>query len=65
MVYFVRLSKSGSSLVVALPPPVRDALRLGLGDQLALTVEGERILLVKMDARRSASVLAELKGAKA
>jgi len=40
-------------------------LRLGLGDQLALTVEGERILIVKMDDRRSAEILAELKGAKA
>lgn len=65
MVYFVRLSKSGNSLVVTLPPPVRDALHLGPGDQLALTVEGERILIVKMDDRRAASVLAELKGVKA
>lgn len=65
MVYFLRLSKSGNSLVVALPAPVRDALRLGPGDQLALTIEGERILIVKMDDRRSAEILAELKGAKA
>lgn len=65
MVYFVRLSKSGNSLVVSIPAPVRDALCLGPGDQLALTVAGERILIVKMDARRSASVLAELLGEKA
>lgn len=65
MVYFLRLSKSGNSLVVSIPAPVRDALCLGPGDQLALTVEDERILIVKMSDERSADILAVLRGAKA
>jgi AbrB family looped-hinge helix DNA binding protein len=63
MVHFVRLVKSGNSLGVVLPAPVREALHLGRGDQLALTIEGERLILVKLDDRRAAELVAELKGA--
>lgn len=61
MVFFVRLRKSGSSLVIVLPPPVREAMKLGRGDEVAIAIEGERAVLVKMDERRSDKILEALK----
>lgn len=61
MVFFVRLRKSGNSLVIVLPAPVRDALELGRGDELAIAIEGDRLVMVKMDERRSHKILAALK----
>lgn len=54
MVYFVRLAKSGNSVVIAIPAPVREALHLGHGDKLAVTIEHDRMIAVKMtDVRAS------------
>ncbi len=64
MVFFLRLRKSGNSLVIVLPPPVREALKLGRGDEVALALDGDRAVLVKMDERRSHEILAALKSVK-
>ena len=64
MVFFVTLRKSGNSLVIVLPPPVREALKLARGDEVAIALEGDRAVLVKMDERRSHEILAALKGSK-
>lgn len=50
MIHLVRLSKYGSSLGIAIPPSVRVSLDLVRGDQLVLTVERGRIVLVKVTA---------------
>ncbi len=62
MVFFVTLRKSGNSLVIVLPPQVRDALKLSRGDEVAVAIEGDRAVLVKMDERRSQDIVAALKG---
>ena len=61
MVFFVRLRKSGNSLVIVLPPAVREALKLARGDEVAVAIEGDRAVIVKMDERRSDEILAALK----
>ena len=40
-------SKLTSKAQTTIPLPVRNALRLGPGDQLAYTIEGERVILTK------------------
>lgn len=59
MVYFVRLSKSGSSYIIALPAPVRDALHLARGDRLACAVVDGRIVMTKWDDRDEARFVAD------
>ena len=61
MVFFVTLRKSGNSLVIVLPAPAREALHLGRGDELAIAVDGDRLIMAKMDERRSAAIVAALK----
>lgn len=64
MIHLVRLSKYGSSLGIAIPPSVRDSLHLGRGDQLVLTVERGRMVLVKVAAPGSAGLTAATAKAK-
>ena len=64
MVFFVRLRKSGNSLMIVLPAPVRDALHLGRGDELVMAIEDDRLVVAKLDDSRQAELLAALKGAK-
>ena len=49
MVHVVRLIKSGNSYVVTLPAPVREAMHLGRGDQLVVSVECGRLIMVKVE----------------
>jgi antitoxin PrlF len=41
------ISKLTSKSQTTIPLPVRDALGVGPGDQLAYTIEGERVILTK------------------
>lgn len=47
--------------MIVLPPPVREALKLGRGDEVAIAIEGDRAVLVKMDERRSKQIIDALK----
>lgn len=49
MVHIVRLNKSGGTIVISLPAPIRDAMHIGRGDQLLVTVEDGRIVMVKVE----------------
>jgi len=60
MVHFVRLVKHGNSLYLSIPPALRRGLHWNRGDQVALVVDGERLVATKMDARKSADVVLEL-----
>jgi antitoxin PrlF len=40
-------SKLTSKAQTTIPRPVRDVLRLGPGDELSYTIEGERVILTK------------------
>lgn len=40
-------SKLTSKAQTTIPRPVRDALRLGPGDELSYTIEGDRVVLTK------------------
>ena len=40
-------SRLTSKAQTTIPRPVRDALRLGPGDELAYTIDGERVVLTK------------------
>ena len=42
-------SKLTSKAQTTIPLPVRNALRLGEGDELAYTIEGDRVVLTKAD----------------
>jgi antitoxin component of MazEF toxin-antitoxin module len=59
MVEYVKVSKSGGSLVVSIPPAIRDALRLAWKDQLRLTIVNNELVVTRIDpddeARRHAS----------
>ncbi len=58
MVVHVKISKSGTSLAINLPPSIRDALKLAWRDELALLVAGEQLIVTKVrpedEARRFA-----------
>lgn len=41
-------SKLTSKAQTTMPLPVRNALRLGPGDELAYAIEGERVILTKL-----------------
>jgi antitoxin component of MazEF toxin-antitoxin module len=45
MVEYVKVSKSGRSLVISIPPSIRDALKLAWKDQLCLVVAGDQLLI--------------------
>ena len=42
-------SKLTSKAQTTIPAPVRDALRLSVGDEIAYTIEGDRVILTKAD----------------
>ena len=44
-------SKLTSKAQTTIPLPVRNALRLGEGDELAYAIEGDRVVLTKADRR--------------
>ena len=44
-------SKLTRKAQTTIPLPVRNALRLGAGDELAYTIDGERVVLTKADRR--------------
>jgi len=63
MVEYVKVSKSGKSLVISIPPAIRDALKLAWKDQLRLAVVGDMFTVTRIrpedDARRNATHRAE------
>jgi len=58
MVIHVKVSKSGTSLAINIPPAIRDALKLAWRDELALLVHGEQLIITRVrpeeEARRYA-----------
>jgi len=60
MVYLVKLAQSGHSVYMNLPKPLRRALRLHRGDQVYISVEGDRFVVTKSDSRVSADIVAAL-----
>ena len=44
-------SKLTNKARTTIPLPVRDALRIGEGDELTYTIEGDRVVLTKADRR--------------
>jgi len=42
-------SKLTSKAQTTIPAPVRDALHLSVGDEIAYTIEGDRVILTKAD----------------
>jgi antitoxin component of MazEF toxin-antitoxin module len=48
MVEYVKVSKSGRSLVLSIPPSVRAALKLAWRDQLRLAVVGEELIITRI-----------------
>ncbi len=51
-------SKLTNKARTTIPLPVRDALRIGEGDELTYTIEGDRVVLTKADRRTAESQLA-------
>lgn len=64
MVHIVRLVKSGNSYVVTLPAPVREAMHLGRGDQLVLTYDSDRIIMVRVEGALMSNLTAAVEKAK-
>lgn len=49
MVEYVKLWKQGGSLLVTIPPAVRDALGLAHGDRVALSVVNGQMVLTRIE----------------
>lgn len=49
MVEYVKVTKAGGSLMIVLPRPVRDALKLAHGDRVALAVVDEQIIVTRIE----------------
>lgn len=49
MVEYVKVSKSGRSLVISIPPAIRDALKLAWRDQLRLDLVKGGVLVSRID----------------
>jgi antitoxin PrlF len=54
-------SKLTSKAQTTIPLPVRNALRLGEGDELAYAIEGDRVVLTKADRRTAEDPFATFK----
>jgi antitoxin component of MazEF toxin-antitoxin module len=49
MVHLVKVQRAGGSLVVTIPRPVADALKLARGDVVEVVVAGELAILGRWD----------------
>lgn len=62
MIAYVKIAKSGDSLVISIPREIRDAMKLAWRDQLVLRVDGDLLVVAKVSAAAEARQFARRSG---